>query len=107
MAHLCPRRTFSDLCAQPGDNLVDQCVISVGKLVPPWDVMWVARVTITAIPSFRTAKTGLSTTWCATRTPSDLRQRCLSTLSTAPMTTSLRQGLPMLKAVRTVGGSAS
>src|SRR5450631_1208748 len=104
MTRRCPRhaqRPFSDHCAQPGDNLVGKPLLSVGKPVLPWDRVWVVQVTIAAIPNLRTVKPGLSTTLCGHRTPSDLRQRCLSTLSTAPMTTSLRQGLRMLKAVRT------
>jgi hypothetical protein len=80
-------------CAQPGDNLVDQWVVSVGKAVKPWDGVWVPRVTITPIPTPRTAKPQLSTPNDAYQTAPDLRQRSFSTLSTAPMTTSLRQGL--------------
>jgi hypothetical protein len=87
-------------CAQPGDNAVDHTPIAVGSAARPWDAVWAPGATISPIPRLRTDQAPSSTSLFSLNLPSDLRGREFSTLSTAPKTTSLRQGLRMTKDVR-------
>lgn len=87
-------------CAQPGDNAVDHTPIAVGSAALSWDGVWAPGATISPIPRQRTGQAPSSTSSLTLDLPSDLRGREFSTLSTAPKTTSLRQGLEMTKDVR-------
>jgi hypothetical protein len=93
-------------CAQPGDNAVDHTPIAVGSAALSWDAVWAPGATISPIPRLRTGQALSSTSLLTLDLPSDLRGREFSTLSTAPTTTSLRQGLRMTKDVRVKQTSA-
>jgi hypothetical protein len=93
-------------CAQPGDNAVDHTPIAVGSAALSWDAVWAPGATISPIPRLRTGQALSSTSLLTLDLPSDLRGREFSTLSTAPKTTSLRQGLRMTKDVRVKQTSA-
>jgi hypothetical protein len=95
----------SSRCAQPGDNLVDQPSVSVGAVTLPWDDLCGAAKIPALIPSELTDQASSSTIGRARFMSPDLRKRQFSTVSTPPMTTSLRQGLRMTQAVRATGGS--
>jgi hypothetical protein len=95
----------SSHCAQPGDNLVDQPLVSVGAVTLPWDGLWGAAKIPALIPSELTDQAWSSTIGRACFMSPDLRKGQFSTVSTPPMTTSLRQGLRMTQAVRAAGGS--
>src|ERR1022692_2264532 len=89
-----------DDCAQPGDKLVDRRVIPVGEPPVAWDEVWAGRATIAPVPRLSTYRALSSTGLPPRNSGPDLRERRFSTVSTAPMTTSLRQGLVMTQAVR-------
>ena len=74
---------------------------------PPvaWDEVWAGRATIAPVPRPSTDGALSSTGLPLRNSAPDLRGRRFSTVSTAPMTTSLRQGLRMTQAVRAAGGS--
>jgi hypothetical protein len=98
-AHHCD----SSRCAQPGDNLVDRRGVSVRWAYLSWDGVWGAAATQRIVPRQFTDEGGLCTTERALDIRADLRKRQFSTVSTPPMTTSLRQGLRMTQAVRAAG----
>jgi hypothetical protein len=95
----------SERCAQPGDNLVDRRWVSVGGATLPWDGLWGAAEIPALVPSKLTDQAPSSTISRARSVPTDLRKERFSTVSTPPMTTSLRQGLRMTQAVRAAGDS--
>jgi len=97
-------RGVSERCAQPGDNLVDRRWVSVGGATLPWDGLWGAAEIPALVPSKLTDQAPSSTISRARSVPTDLRKERFSTVSTPPMTTSLRQGLRMTQAVRAAGG---
>jgi hypothetical protein len=90
----------SSRCAQPGDNLVDQRGVSVRWAYLSWDGVWGAAEPRRIIPRQSTDEGRPSTTEPMLDIPTDLRKEQFSTVSTPPMTTSLRQGLRMTQAVR-------
>src|SRR5450432_1587903 len=99
-AHHCD----SSRCAQPGDNLVDWRGVSVHWASLSWDGVWGAAETRRIVPRQFTDEGPSSTIERSLDRPTDLRKEQFSTVSTPPMTTSLRQGLRMTQAVRVVGG---
>ena len=92
-------------CAQPGDNLVDQRWVSVGGAALAGDGLWGAAQILPLVPSEPTDRRPSSTVGQAQHVPTDLRKEQFSTVSTTPMTTSLRQGLRMTQALRAAGAS--
>jgi hypothetical protein len=51
----------SSRCAQPGDNLVDQWSVSVGRATLPWDGVWGQVETAAIVPSQFTDQASPST----------------------------------------------
>jgi hypothetical protein len=94
-------------CAQPGDNLVDQWCVAVGSATSPWDDVWEAGAASQVIPRSCTGQAPSSTIGSLLEVAPDLRKGRFSTLSTPPMTTSLRQGLRMTQALRADRSSKS
>ena len=72
----------------------------MGEPFIAWDEVWAARATIAPVPRLSTYRALSSTGLPPRNSGPDLRERRFSTVSTAPMTTSLRQGLVMTQAVR-------
>src|SRR5665213_4459587 len=89
-----------DHCAHTGDNLVDQSSISVRMSTRAWYAVWAPSATIAPIPRQSTDSAPPSTATPVRLTASDLHRWRFSTTSTAPKTTSLRQGLVMTQDVR-------
>jgi len=79
---------------------VDRWLIPVGEPPAAWDEVWAARATIAPVPRLSTDGALSSTRLPPRNSAPDLRGRRFSTVSTAPKTTSLRQGLVMTQAVR-------
>jgi len=79
---------------------VDRWLIPVGEPFIAWDEVWAARATIAPVPRLSTERALSSTRLPSRNSAPDLRGRRFSTVSTAPKTTSLRQGSVMTQAVR-------